>query len=54
MGSPSFEAGWADAHGLLVDRKRAVRDNHRFGRKSDNREDALSIPEIPKQAEIGA
>ena len=37
------EAGRADVHGLLVARKRAVRDNHYFGRKGDNREEAVSI-----------
>ena len=40
------EAGRADVHGLLVARKRAVRDNHRFGRKGDNREKPVSIPDM--------
>ncbi len=37
------EAGRADVHGLLVARKRAVRNNHRFGFKSDHRDEAVSI-----------
>ena len=36
-------ARWADVHGLPAGGQSAVRDSHRFGRKGDNREEAVSI-----------
>ena len=45
-------AGRADVHGLLVARKPAVRDNHRFGRKGDNKEEAVSILSIGEKTSV--
>jgi len=41
-------AGRADIHSLPAAGKSAVRNNHRFGRKGDNRDEAVSLLQLPE------
>jgi len=41
-------AGRADIHSLPAAGKSAVRNNHRFGRKGDNRGEAVSLLQLPE------